>query len=119
MDQDIVFLEHGLDISMSLIKVRVDAFVLVVLQVDPFAMFNHSLLYLFLNAVVVVGPLVNNAQHAVDFQVSNKIRLVKDIYTTQVEVALMIWRVLLILEDVYYMAAILVVVHCVQERIII
>lgn len=112
-------LEHGLDVSMGLVEVGVDAFVFVVLQVDPLAVLDRSLFDLFPNTIVVVGPLVDDAQRAVNLQVSNQIEPVKDIDTTQVEVALVSGGVLLVLEDAYDVAAIFVVVHCVQERIII
>lgn len=82
MDDDIMVLKHGLDISMGLIKVRIYALILVVLQVNPFAVLYGSLLNLFLDAVVVVGPLIDDTQHTVDLQVGDQIRLVKHIHST-------------------------------------
>jgi hypothetical protein len=119
VDQHVVVLEHGLDVSMGLVEVGVDAFVLIVLQVYPLAVLNSSLLDLFPDAVVVVGPLVDDAQHAVDPQIGDQIGLVEGIDATQIEVPLVGWGVLLVLENVYDVTAVLVVVHCVQERIII
>lgn len=82
VDKHVVVLKHGLDVSMSLVEVGVDAFILIVLQVDPLVVLDHSLLDLFPDAVVVVGPLVDDAEHAVDLETGDQIGLVEDVDAT-------------------------------------
>jgi hypothetical protein len=60
VNQDIVVLKHGLDISMGIIKMRINTGLLVIFEVDPLAMLDLGLLDLFLHTVVIESPLVND-----------------------------------------------------------
>ena len=60
MNKHIMILEHVLDICMGKVKVRVNLFVFIVLQVNPFMVLYLDLLNLFFDFIVVKGPLVNN-----------------------------------------------------------
>lgn len=101
--------QHGLDIGMSLVQVRVDAHVLGVLDVDPLVVGHPSLLEFGLNRVVAVGPVIDDGQHAIDLQLLEIVQPIEHINTTQVKIALILGRICLFLVDVDDVAALLVI----------
>ena len=109
MHEHVVVDQHGFDVGVRLVQVRVDAHVFGVLDVDPLAVADARLLELGLNRVVVVGPVVDDSQHAIDLQLLEVVHPIKDINATQVQVSLILRWFLLFLVDVDDVAALLVI----------
>jgi hypothetical protein len=68
VNEDIMIGEHGLDVGVSLIEVRIYAHFLIIFEIDPLAMLYLISLDLVLHAKGVVCTLVYYAQHAVYLQ---------------------------------------------------
>lgn len=110
MHQYVVIDQHGLDISVSFVKMRVDAHILGVLNVDPLAVLDAFFLDLRSNLVVVIGPVINDSEHAIYLQPLHNVQLIKDVNSTQVQISLIRWRFFLLLVDVDDVAALLVMI---------
>lgn len=117
MDKDIVILKHRLDVCMRPIQMWINVGILIVLQINPLAMLDLSLLYFLLDSIVVVRPLINNAHNTVDLVLIQYFEFIEDIYPTEIKIALVLRRVLFIGVDVDYVAAQLLPVHTNKEFI--
>lgn len=91
MYEHVVILQLVSDEGVGVLKMRVDAFFFDVLQVYPFMMIYPMAFDLMLHLEVIVSPLINDCQHAVDTQIFSHFWVLKNIDPTQIEVAFVRW----------------------------
>ena len=95
------------DVGVCLFQVRVDTLVFHVFEVDPFVMLDLMLIDMVLNLTVFKGPLVDDAEHAVDAELLLDGLFLEGCDSTKVEIALVSGWVLHLAVDVDDVAAIL------------
>jgi hypothetical protein len=71
VNQDIMFSQHRFNVRVSIVKMGVDVCFFIILQINPLAVFYLIIFNLLLDAVALVGPFVDDAQHAINLQLFN------------------------------------------------
>lgn len=63
VNEDVVFRQHGFNVGMSIIKMRIDVGFVIAFQINPFAEFDFGSSKFVLDSEAVICHFVNNTQN--------------------------------------------------------
>lgn len=105
MNQDVSVQEVRLDVGVRFVKMRKDLLLLLIVEFDPLVMLYAQMLYLLIDAEVSKRPFVDDRQNRLNMILLHFLEVVEDVDSTQEQVALLHWRIGLLLEDIDDVAA--------------
>lgn len=80
-------IEFFSDVEMGFVKERQDTFLGIVVDLEPFVMFNALLFDFVLNFASIISLFVDHCHYAVDIEVEFEERVPQDVVPAEVQIA--------------------------------